>query len=204
MSCVGVAGGAPKREPLHLEAMLPAIVRRGIVLRERLGARAESLPLRDAVHVEHSLAHVQRVAGYAHRALDDDRRGIVGRERAVGIRNAVLRRRLVDDDAAALRSGEAGELEIRERNVRSVRQLIDEEKIAHEQRRLHALRRDVVGGNQEDADEEEDRDGAGERRERAAREERLALAAGRSRVCHDGSLRRGAAVALLGCHCTGS
>src|SRR5450432_495608 len=41
---------------LHLEAVLPRIVRRGIILRERIGDRAEPLPLLDAVHVEHSLA----------------------------------------------------------------------------------------------------------------------------------------------------
>ena len=134
--------------------MLPAKVRRGLVRRERIGDGAEALALGDAVDVDHPLPHVHRVARDGDDALDDDRLWLVDIVGTARVRDAQLRRRLVDDDAPAFWRGEAGDLEIRERDVRTVRDLIDEEEIGDEERWLPALGRDVIRRDEEDADEE--------------------------------------------------
>src|SRR5664279_643694 len=89
------SGRRAEARALHLEAVLPGIVRRGFILRERIGECAVALALRDTVDVDEPLAHVDRVAGDGDDALDDDWGGIIGNEVAARVRDAALRRRFV-------------------------------------------------------------------------------------------------------------
>ncbi len=116
------------------------------------------LRLRDAVDVQQAGAHVQRVARQAPQPLDERRRRV-----GAGDRLVLLERRLEDDDLAARRIGVARQRHARERDVRAVDELVDEEPVADEQRRHHAPRGDAERLDEEGADDEEDQQRAAER-----------------------------------------
>ena len=61
-----------------------------------------------------------------------------------------------------MRSGVAGKVRARERDVRSIHKLVDEEPIAHEQRRDHAARWYPERLHEQSLDHEVDQDGAGD------------------------------------------
>ena len=128
----------------------------GIAL--RVGRRRIPLALRDSVHVQQSLAHVDRVAGHSDQALHQCRRRVPAQLRLVG-----LIRRHKDHDLAALGIGITRQIYMRKRQVWPVHELVHEEPVRHEQRRDHAARWNPKGLHQERLDHEIDQDRARER-----------------------------------------
>src|SRR4029078_6247968 len=103
----------------------------------RVGRRVQRirLSLRNAVANQLAIQHLQRIAGQT----DDPLHEIL----------CPVNRPLKDDDVAALRSPDSGELHSRERNFGAINELVHEEKIADKQRTFHA-----TGWNLERLDEE--------------------------------------------------
>ena len=89
---------------LDLDLVLPVEVGAHLVAVALPVARGERLSLRDAVQVEHAVAHVQRVARHADQPLDERRRRIVA---VVGL----IRRDEHDDVADASGSCSPGRCE---------------------------------------------------------------------------------------------
>ena len=137
LSSVGCAGAGPKREFFNSILCCHVEVRRDASFRRRFGIRrGESLALRNAVEIEHALAHVERVARHADEPLDE-------RRREVGPRLSRLIRRHEHDDVAVLGARVARQMRVRERDRRTVGELVDEQPVADEQRRNHASRRNA-------------------------------------------------------------
>src|SRR6478672_5020158 len=140
-------GGRAEARRLRLETVLPFEER--IVRPRRIGGRwlvrAVALPLRHPVHVDEPLPHVDRVAGHADRALDERWRRVLGL--------VDLRRRLEDDDVAAMRVAVEADRRPgdphadrlpREGDRRAVDELVDEQPVADEEAGHHAPRRDAI------------------------------------------------------------
>ena len=153
-------GAEPRR--LQPDLLLP-VEQRALAVRIALHLlrRGVPLPLREAVHVHDPVAAVQRVARHPDEALHERRRRIL-----VVIDGVDLVRRLEHHHVAAVRIRVSGQVEVRERHVRAVDELVHEQPVADEQRGDHAPRRDAVRLDEERAQHEEDRDRPGERLER--------------------------------------
>src|SRR6185312_5280673 len=104
----------------------------------------------DAVHVQHRVTHVERIAAGSNETLDERRRGIVAVVRLI--------RRHEHHNVSLRGSPITRQAAIGEGNVRAVRHLVDEQPITHEQRWNHAARRNSVSLCDERAEREKDRD----------------------------------------------
>ena len=87
------------------------------------------------------MTHEERIASDADNPLNERRCNLVGRYANCQI----LRRRDKDRDVAALGASVARQITARERDVRAETELVDEEPIADEKRRLHAAAWNPVG-----------------------------------------------------------
>src|SRR6476660_8254401 len=99
-----------------------------------------------AVHVQLTPLHLERVAGNADESLHEVLRWI--------------ERPLENDHVAALWMTDRRKVLARERDLRPVHHLVDEEEVAHEQRLLHAPARDLecLDEKRPDEQEQDDRD----------------------------------------------
>ena len=136
----------PLEERAHLGRVALELLRRGI---------ADLLC--DAIHVEHGVAPIDRVARHPHEAFHERWRQVVGL--------VVLRWRFENHHLAALRLGVPRQVDRGKRDVRPVAQLVHEEPVANQQRGNHAARRNTIGLDEEGAENQEDRDRAGDRLE---------------------------------------
>ena len=102
-----------------------------------------------AVDVDALVAHDDVVARQADEPLDVVRRRI-GRQAE-------------HDDVAALRRAECDDLRVEHRQPQAVRELVDEDEVAVEQRRHHRVGRDAERLEQERADQQHDQDDREER-----------------------------------------
>ena len=122
--------------------------------------RSVSLPLCDAVHIEHAPSHVERIAGNSDQPLHQSGRGVVSERIFIS-----LKRRDEHHDITATRLSVSGKVRVRKRYVSSKDCLVDEEPVADEQRRDHAARWNAVSLDEERPQDEEDRQRADDRLE---------------------------------------